>query len=96
MITIEVEVTGAVAPVEVNVTIASNEGYNHTFSNPTSFKKDFELESGDYTVIISGENNDDGTTEITITGKDNCGSSINKSYSSSEIRYNKIFRFEIC
>jgi hypothetical protein len=69
MTTIEVIVTGGIAPIPIKVVIDNlNNNEDLTFKREFSFKEKFDLTTGEYLITITGMNPSDGTTEMRVSG----------------------------
>jgi hypothetical protein len=92
MVTINVKVTGGIAPIPVMVDITNlDTKQNLKFESDKSFAKSFNVDLGRCTIIVSGMNPDNGKTEITISGsfKDGPHPSVKKA--TSKAFYSQLF-----
>ena len=74
---IKVDVSGAVAPVPIKVSIKGKDnGYRKVITHDQSFQESIDLPPGEYSIVVSGENGEGGTTDITIDATNSSGNQI--------------------
>lgn len=68
-INVKARISGGTAPMPINVQITNIDTDEIVrFESKTSFNKDFNLDSGTYTIQLYGMNPIDGNTEILLSG----------------------------
>ena len=90
---IKVDIKGGTAPVPILVFIDKvNSNHDTSIKRDTSFNEIFIVDSGEYNVIVSGENPIDGQTDVLVEYTDNNGQTKNKSYNIKIPIYSRIFK----
>ncbi|RYE59120.1 MAG: hypothetical protein EOP48_01940 [Sphingobacteriales bacterium] len=71
MVTIKVDVLNGTAPIPIRVFInhLENDGDDFKFAKNESFEESFDLNPGEYSILITGKNNHSASTEITVSGE---------------------------
>ena len=92
-IRIKVDVKGGIVPVPILVFIDKvNSSHDTSIKRDKSFNETFTVDSGEYNVIVSGENPVNGQTDVEVTYTDNNGKSSSKSYNIKIPIYSKILK----
>jgi hypothetical protein len=92
MVTINVKVSGGIAPIPIMVDITNlDTKQNIKFESDKSFTKPFDVNSGRCTIIISGMNPEGGKTEINLTGDFKQGPNPSAKKTTSKAFYSQLF-----
>lgn len=96
MTTIEVAVTGGVAPIPIKVFIDNLENSDDIrFTRNRSFSESFNLPSGKYMITVSGMNPLDGQTKIDVLGNFSQGPLPSPTQTATQPFYSELFYIEI-
>ena len=98
MLNLNVTVTGGIPPLPISVdfTNLNNAAGNLSFKKDMGFSESYDLEPGQYTLVINGSNPDGaGAVAIAVTGTFQSDPMPNANYSSDNPTYTAIFYFVI-
>jgi hypothetical protein len=95
-INVKIRITGGVAPMPIKVEIKNVDTREEIeYESPTSFNKDFNIESGRYTIQLFGMNPINGKTEIEVLGSFTRGPFHNAKRVTTKPFITELFYFEI-
>jgi hypothetical protein len=70
MIKLNVTVNGGKLPVDIRVYIDNlNNSEDIGYTSPSSFERDHDLPPGKYCLVVGGQNPQNGSTRISLTGQ---------------------------
>jgi len=94
-INVKVRISGGLAPVSIKVEIKNIDTDEIVkWKDKESFSKDFELESGRYTIQMFGVNAIEGKTEIEVSGEFSKGPLHNAKRMTTKPFITELFYFE--
>jgi hypothetical protein len=97
MVTIKVDVSDGVAPnlIRVFINHLENEIDDSKFSRTMSFEESFALNSGEYSILVTGKNNDGASTDITVSGDCLAGPVPSDTQTREQRSYAVLFNLEV-